>query len=102
MIISVNLSDEDAEWIKVYAERNNISSSKLIRNIVLEKIENEYDIECYKKVIKEYNENPQTYTLEDVKEELGLLWKNYSTGFRGRAQERYMANSKKIVYNKNL
>ena len=73
MIISVNLSDEDAEWIKVYAERNNISSSKLIRNIVLEKIENEYDIECYKKVIKEYNENPQTYTLEDVKEELGLL-----------------------------
>lgn len=72
MTISVRLSDKDTELIKAYAEMNNISLSDLIRNAVLEKIENEYDLECYKKAIEEYKENPKTYTLNEVKEELDL------------------------------
>ena len=72
MTISVRLSDEDTELIKTYADINNISLSDLIRNAVLEKIENEYDLESYKKAIAEYKKNPKTYTLEEVKEELGL------------------------------
>lgn len=70
MTISVRLSDKDAELIKSYADINNISLSDLIRKAVLEKIEDEYDLECYKKAIEEYNKNPKTYTLEEVKEEL--------------------------------
>jgi len=72
MTISVRLSDKDTELIKAYAEMNNISLSDLIRNAVLEKIENEYDLDCYKKAIEEYKENPKTYTLNEVKEELDL------------------------------
>ena len=72
MTISVRLSDKDTELIKAYAEINNISLADLIRNAVLEKIENEYDLECYKKAIEEYKKNPKTYTLEEVKEELEL------------------------------
>lgn len=72
MTISVRLSDKDTELIKTYAEINNISLSDLIRNAVLEKIENEYDLECYNKAIEEYKENPKTYTMQEVKEELGL------------------------------
>lgn len=72
MTISVRLSDRDTELIKAYAEINNISLSDLIRNAVLEKIENEYDLECYKKAVEEYKKNPKTYTLEEVKEELEL------------------------------
>ncbi len=72
MTISVRLNEEDTELIKNYAEMNNISLSDLIRNAVLEKIEDEYDLECYKKAIKEYKKNPKTYTMEEVKEELGL------------------------------
>lgn len=72
MTISVRLSDKDSELIKAYAKINNISLSDLIRNAVLEKIENEYDLECYKKAIEEYKKNPKTYTLEEVKEELEL------------------------------
>lgn len=72
MTISVRLNDKDTELIKAYAEMNNISLSDLIRNAVLEKIENEYDLECYKKAIEEYKENPKTYTLNEVKEELDL------------------------------
>ena len=72
MTISVRLSEKDAELIKAYAKINNISLSDLIRNAVLEKIEDEYDLECYKKAIEEYRKNPKTYTLAEVKEELGL------------------------------
>lgn len=72
MTISVRLNDKDTELIKSYAEINNISLSDLIRNAVLEKIEDEYDLECYHKAIQEYRKNPKTYTLDEVKEELGL------------------------------
>ncbi len=72
MTISVRLSDKDTELIKAYAEMNNISLSDLIRNAVLEKIEDEYDLECYNKAIKEFNKNPKKYTMKEIKEELGL------------------------------
>ena len=49
MTISVRLSDKDMELIKTYAKINNISLSDLIRNAVMEKIEDEYDLECYKR-----------------------------------------------------
>mgnify|MGYP001626014536 FL=1 len=72
MTISVRLNDKETELIKTYAEMNNISLSDLIRNAVLEKIEDEYDLECYNKAIKEYKKNSKKYTLNEVKEELGL------------------------------
>ena len=72
MTISVRLSDKDTELIRTYAEMNNISLSDLVRNAILEKIEDEYDLECYKKAIAEYEKNPKTYTLDEIKEELGL------------------------------
>jgi len=72
MTISVRLNEKDAELVKAYAKMNNISLSDLIRNAILEKIENEYDLECYEKAMKEYKENPKTYTLEEIKKELDI------------------------------
>lgn len=72
MTISVRLNNKDTELIKSYAEINNISLSDLIRNAVLEKIEDEYDLECYKKAMKDYKKNPKTYTMEEIKKELDL------------------------------
>ncbi len=72
MTISVRLNDKDTELIKAYADMNNISLSDLIRNAVLEKIEDEYDLECYYKALEEYKKNPKTYTMDEVKKELGL------------------------------
>ena len=72
MTISVRLSDKDTELIKAYAEMNHISLSDLIRNAVLEKNEDEYDLESYHKAIAEYKKNPKTYTMKEIKEELGL------------------------------
>lgn len=72
MTISVRLSDKDTKLIKAYAEMNNISLSDLIRNAVLEKIEDEYDLKCYEEAIKEYKKNPVTYSHEEVAKMLEL------------------------------
>lgn len=72
MTVSVRLNEEDGKLIKAYAEMNNISLSELIRKAILEKIEDEYDLECYEKAMKEYNKNPKTYTIDEAKKELGL------------------------------
>lgn len=72
MTISVRLNEEDTKLIKAYAEMNKMTLSELIRNAIMEKIEDDYDLECYEKAIAEYKKNPVTYTLEEVKKELGL------------------------------
>lgn len=72
MTISVRLNDKDTELIKTYAEMNNMTVSDLVRNAILEKIEDEYDLKCYEEAINEYKKNPKTYTLDEVKRELGL------------------------------
>lgn len=72
MTISLRLNDEDTQLIKKYAEINNISISELFRQTVLERIEDEYDLECYNKAMEEYKKNPVTYSLDEVKKELEL------------------------------
>ena len=47
MTISLRLSEEDAKLIKDYAKINNISVSDLIRQAVIEKIEDEIDLAAY-------------------------------------------------------
>lgn len=68
MTISVRLSDKETEVIKAYADMNNISLSDLVRNAVMEKIEDEYDLKSYYEAMEEYKKNPKTYTHEEVKE----------------------------------
>ena len=72
MAISLRLSDEDERLIKEYAQINKMTVSEFARNAMLEKIEDEYDLECYYKAMKEIEKDPRTYTFEEIKEELGL------------------------------
>ena len=72
MTISLRLSEEDTKLIKDYAKVNNMSVSDLIRQAVIEKIEDEIDLAAYNKTIEAYRKNPKTYTLEEVEKELGL------------------------------
>ncbi len=66
MTVSIRLNQEDTELFKKYAAINNMSMSDMIRNAVLEKIEDEYDLQCYEKAIAEYRKNPVTYSHEQV------------------------------------
>ncbi len=72
MAISVRLNKEDTALIKTYATLHNISISDLFREAVMDKIETEYDLQCYEKAMQEYENDPVTYTLDEVERELGL------------------------------
>ncbi len=72
MTISLRLNDEDAVLIKKYAELNKMSASELIRQSVIERIENEYDLEAFASAMREYKNNPVTYSLDEVEKELEL------------------------------
>ena len=72
MTFSLTLNDQDSRLLEDYARLNNITVSEFIHQAILERIEDEYDLACYKKALKEYNDNPVTYSLEDIEKELGL------------------------------
>lgn len=72
MTISLRLSDEDSMLFKKYAEMNGMSVSDLIRQSVLERIQDEYDLGVYNKAIAAYRENPITYSHEEVRKMLEL------------------------------
>ena len=72
MTISVRLNDKDTELIKAYAKLNNISISDLVRDAILEKIEDEYDLQCYYDAMEEFKKNPKTYTTDELKQMMEL------------------------------
>lgn len=72
MTISLRLSNEDTMLFKKYAEMNGISVSELVRQSVLERIEDEYDLKAYEQAIAEYKKNPITYSHEEVARMLNL------------------------------
>lgn len=72
MTISLRLSDRDSDLFKRYAEMNGISVSELVRQSVLSRIEDEFDLQLYDKALAEYRADPVTYSLADVEKELRL------------------------------
>ena len=71
MIISLRLPDEDALLFRKYAELNNMNLSEMIRRTVLARIEEDFDLETYKKALEEYFTLPTLQYI--VKQPLELL-----------------------------
>lgn len=72
MTISVRLTDEDSRLFKKYAEMNNMTISDLVRQAILERIEDEYDLQLYYEAAEEFKNNPVTYSHEEAKKLLEL------------------------------
>ena len=72
MTISLRLNDEDTVLFKKYAELNGITVSELLRQSLIHRIEDEYDLNAYKEAMAEFKKNPVTYSLDEVEKELGL------------------------------
>ena len=68
--ISIRLSNEDLKLFREYAEVHGMTLTELIRKSVLEKIEDEHDLEELRKALS--NPNPEFFSVEEVDEELGL------------------------------
>lgn len=67
--ISLRLNDRDDELVRRFAAIHNISVSELIRNAIIEKIENEIDVELFDKAVAE---TKAVYSLDETKKKLGL------------------------------
>lgn len=72
MVISVRMNEEERKLAESYVKLNGRSLSDSIKRAFFEKIEDEYDIALADAAIKEYEKNPKTYSLEEIKKELGL------------------------------
>ena len=72
MAISLRVKEEEAALIRDYARMNGQSVSEFIRSTVMERIEDEIDIQLYKEAMEEYRKDPVTYTHEEMLKRLGL------------------------------
>ena len=70
MTLTLHLPAADAALIRQYATEKGLSVSKLIRHCVLERIEDEFDLETYRKSLEAYKTLPSTYTLDEVESEI--------------------------------
>ena len=70
--ISLRLNDADANLVRSFAKLKNISVSSLIREAVIERIEDEFDRKAFDEAMEEFKKNPVTYSHEEVVKMLGL------------------------------
>lgn len=69
--VSLRLNDRDDALIRKYAEIHNMDLSSFIRQAVLEKIEDEYDLTLFDKVWGQ-EKDEERISHEQVKRKLGL------------------------------
>ena len=69
--ISLRLSEKEDTLIRKYAELHHLDLSSFIRETVLEKIEEEYDLSLFN-TVWEQEKNQERMKHQDVKKELGL------------------------------
>lgn len=70
MALSLRLSKEDEILFKKYAEMNNITVSELIRQSVIERIENELDLTTYQSAVEQFNKDTKTISLEKLEKDI--------------------------------
>jgi|SRR5699024_8638751 len=68
--ISLRMNEEEEKLIQEYAKANNVSISELFRSSVLEKIEDEIDLELYQQAMQEHMKHPGYISFEDMIKEL--------------------------------
>jgi len=72
MAISLRVSEKENKIIREFADLYGESVSEFIRRVVMERIEDEYDLKCYEEAKAEYEKDPVTYTTEEIAKELGI------------------------------
>lgn len=58
-VVSVRINEEEAKLFKSYAKLHGISLSEAYKKALLEKIEDEFDLEEMSKAIDEFSKNPK-------------------------------------------
>ena len=72
MAISLRVTEKESELIKSFANLYGESVSEYIRRTVMERIEDEFDIQCYNEAKAEFDADPVTYSTDEVAKKLGI------------------------------
>ena len=72
MSFSIRMNDDEEKLFKSYASFHGCSLGEALKSALLEKIEDEYDITLAEQAHYEYLKDSETYSLDEVKKELGL------------------------------
>ena len=72
MVVSIRMTNEEKELANAYAKLNGVSLSEAIKRAYFEKIEEEYDIALADAALREFEKDPTTYSLEEVKKMFNL------------------------------
>ena len=67
MTISVELDAEDARIVEGWAAARAVSAPDLLRQMLLERIEDEMDLRAYEDARAEYEADPVTYSHEEMR-----------------------------------
>ena len=71
-MLSVRLNAEDTRIIKAYAKAKDITISKLVRDAVLERIEDEIDLQLYHDSKAAHHNQSNAITFDDMMDKLDL------------------------------
>ena len=66
MAISLRFNESDTKLIKSYASLYGLTVSEFIRNTVLERIEDEHDLNAYDAAMEEYKKDPVSFSHKEV------------------------------------
>ena len=70
--MTVRLSQEDKDIIAKYAETKGRSISDIVREAILDRIEDELDLEIYRRTIEEYRKDSVCYSPEETAKRLDI------------------------------
>ncbi|MCR5514219.1 MAG: DUF6290 family protein [Bacilli bacterium] len=70
--LSVRLSDAEYKALRNYSKAKGVSMSKAIKDSFFEMLEDQQDMEAFDKAYAKYLKDPKTYSMEEVKEKLGI------------------------------
>lgn len=70
--ISVRLNEQEETLFKTYAEFMDETLSTLFKKALLEKIENDFDLRVGQEALKEYQQDPVTYSVAEMRAKYGL------------------------------
>lgn len=70
--ISVRMTSAEKDLVDAFSRMHGESPSSLIRRSVLERIEDELDLEEFERAKAEWDADPHGYTLDEVRALLGL------------------------------
>ena len=66
MTVNIDLSDRAKKMYEELAASQKLSVSELMRRTIIEQLEDEYDRKAAERAIKEFENNPVTYSLAET------------------------------------